>query len=337
MGGNILSSMIFRVSSSPHIRSNESTQRIMLDVIIALIPALLAAIYFFGVKVLTVVLISVVFAVATEYAMQKILNRPITINDLSAVVTGLLLAYNVPPTAPWWMVAIGSIFAIAIVKHCFGGLGHNFMNPALAARAVLLASWPVRMSSAAFVSPGVNAVTAATPLSLFKAGAGCGNRIVITSATVATSDTLTSLWDLFIGNIGGCIGETSALALLIGGLYLIYRGVISYRIPLTYIGTVGILSYILGGFHVYCFTFHMLAGGLFLGAIFMATDYSSSPLTAKGQIIMGLGAGLLTVLIRFFGAYPEGVSYSILLMNVATPLIDRFTIPRKFGEVKKSA
>ncbi len=328
---------MFRVSSSPHIRSEESTQRIMLDVIIALIPALIASVYFFGSKVLLIVLTSIIFALATEYSMQRLTKKPVTINDLSAVVTGLLLAYNVPPTAPWWLVAIGSIFAISIVKHCFGGLGHNFMNPALAARAVLLASWPVRMSSAAFVSPGVNAVTSATPLALFKAGAGCGNRIVITSATIAASDTLTSLWDMFIGNIGGCIGETSALALLIGGLYLIYRGVISIRIPLTYIATVGILSYILGGFHFYCFGFHMLAGGLFLGAIFMATDYASCPITPKGQLIMGFGAGILTVLIRFFGAYPEGVSYSILLMNVATPLIDRFTMPRKFGEVKKNA
>jgi heat-inducible transcriptional repressor len=178
MGGIILNNTMFRVSSSPHIRSKESTQRIMLDVIIALMPALFASVYFFGAKVLIIVLTSIVFAVATEVAMQKIMNRPVTINDLSAVVTGLLLAYNVPSTAPWWMVAIGSIFAIAIVKHCFGGLGYNFMNPALAARALLLASWPVRMSSAAFVSPGVNAVTAATPLALFRAGAACDGGLI---------------------------------------------------------------------------------------------------------------------------------------------------------------
>lgn len=338
MGGIILNNTMFRVSSSPHIRSKESTQRIMLDVIIALMPALFASVYFFGAKVLIIVLTSIVFAVATEVAMQKIMNRPVTINDLSAVVTGLLLAYNIPSTAPWWLVAIGSIFAIAIVKHCFGGLGYNFMNPALAARALLLASWPVRMSSAAFVSPGVNAVTTATPLALFRAGAACeGGLITITSASLSSSTTLTSLWDLFLGNVGGALGETSALALLIGGIYLIYRGVISWRIPVTYIGTVGILSFVFGGFHYYCFMFHMLAGGLFLGAIFMATDYASSPMTAKGQLIMGVGAGVLTILIRFFGAYPEGVSYSILLMNVATPLIDRFTVPKKFGEVKKSA
>lgn len=333
----MLDSMKFTVTSSPHIRSGESTQRIMLDVIIALMPALFAGTYFFGFRVLMVTAVSVFFAVAAEVVMQKIMKRPVTINDLSAVVTGLLLAYNVPPTAPWWMVAIGSIFAIAIVKHCFGGLGHNFMNPALAARAMLLASWPVRMSSSAFVAPGVDAVTTATPLGLFKAGLACADTAAVSSATITASETLTSIWDLFIGNVGGCIGETSALALLIGGLYLLYRGVISFRIPVTYIGTVGILSYIIGGFNPYCFGFHIFAGGLFLGAIFMATDYSSSPMTAKGQIIMGIGAGVLTTLIRFFGSYPEGVSYSILLMNVATPLIDRFTMPRKFGEVKKSA
>ncbi|HHY77764.1 MAG TPA: RnfABCDGE type electron transport complex subunit D [Clostridiales bacterium] len=318
----MLENTMFRVTSSPHIRSGETTQRIMLDVIIALLPALAAGIYYFGMRSLLVTLVSVVFAVVTEFVMQKLLKRPVTINDLSAVVTGILLAFNVPSTAPLWMVAIGAIFAIAVAKHCFGGLGHNFINPALAARAMLLASWPVRMTSSAFVSPGVDAVSTATPLEALSLG---------------TMENLPSLMDLFIGNVAGCIGETSALALLIGGLYLIYRGVISFTIPVTYIGTVAILSFIFGGFSPYIAVYHVLAGGLFLGAIFMATDYSSSPMTPKGQIIMGLGAGILTTLIRFYGAYPEGVSYSILLMNVATPLIDRFTMPRKFGEVKKSA
>jgi len=322
MGGIMLDSTMFRVTSSPHIRSGETTQRIMLDVIIALLPALFAGIYYFGMRSLIVTLVSVVFAVAAEVAMQKILKRPVTVNDLSAVVTGILLAFNVPSTAPLWMVAIGSIFAIAVAKHCFGGLGHNFINPALAARAMLLASWPVRMTSSAFLTPGADAVSSATPLAALSSGA---------------LDTLPSIMDLFVGNVAGCIGETSALALLIGGLYLVYRGVISLRTPVAYIGTVAILSFILGGFDPYIAIYHVLAGGLFLGAIFMATDYSSSPMTAKGQIIMGLGAGILTTLIRFYGAYPEGVSYSILLMNVATPLIDRFTMPKKFGEVKKSA
>ncbi|MDD2482360.1 MAG: RnfABCDGE type electron transport complex subunit D [Lutispora sp.] len=319
----MLDSTMFRVTSSPHIRSGETTQRVMLDVIIALMPALFAGVFYFGMNVIMVTLVAIVSAVGAEIAMQKVMKRPVTINDLSAVVTGLLLAFNVPSTAPWWLVAIGSIFAIAIVKHCFGGLGHNFMNPALAARAMLLASWPVRMTSSAFLAPGVDAVSAATPLALLKEG--------------VAGQALPSIWNMFIGNIGGCIGETSALALLIGGLYLIYRGVISIRIPLVYIGTVGILAFIIGGFSPYYAVYHILAGGLFLGAFFMATDYASSPMTAKGQIAMGIGAGILTVLIRFFGAYPEGVSYSILLMNVATPLIDRYTMPKKFGEVKKSA
>jgi len=318
----MLDSTMFRVTSSPHIRSGETTQRIMLDVIIALMPALFAGIYYFGMRSLIVTLVAVVFAVATEVAMQKILKRPVTVNDLSAVVTGILLAFNVPSTAPLWMVAIGSIFAIAVAKHCFGGLGHNFINPALAARAMLLASWPVRMTSSAFVSPGADAVSSATPLEALSLG---------------TVENLPSLMDLFVGNVAGCIGETSALALLIGGLYLLYRGVISFTTPVAYIGTVAVLSFVLGGFDPYIAIYHVLAGGLFLGAIFMATDYSSSPMTAKGQVIMGLGAGILTTLIRFYGAYPEGVSYSILLMNVATPLIDRFTMPKKFGEVKKSA
>lgn len=313
----------FLVSSSPHIRSGETTQRIMLDVILALMPALVAGIFYFGFRALTVTIVAVVFAVATEAVMQKILGKSITVNDLSAAVTGVLLAFNVPVSAPLWMVAIGSVFAIAIVKHCFGGLGHNFMNPALAARALLLASWPVRMTS--WVAPGADAVSTATPLAIAKNGAE------------AAGQALPSLWNLFVGNVGGCIGETSALALLIGGIYLIYRGVISYRIPATYIATVAVLSFLFGGFDPYMMVYHVLAGGLFLGAIYMATDYSTSPMTAKGQIIMGIGAGILTAVIRFFGGYPEGVSYSILLMNIATPLIDRYTMPRKFGEVKKSA
>lgn len=313
----------FLVSSSPHIRSGETTQRIMLDVILALMPALVAGIFYFGFRALTVTIVAVVFAVATEAVMQKILGKSITVNDLSAAVTGVLLAFNVPVSAPLWMVAIGSVFAIAIVKHCFGGLGHNFMNPALAARALLLASWPVRMTS--WVAPGADAVSTATPLAIAKNGAE------------AAGQALPSLWNLFVGNVGGCIGETSALALLIGGIYLIYRGVISYRIPATYIATVAVLSFLFGGFNPYMMVYHVLAGGLFLGAIYMATDYSTSPMTAKGQIIMGIGAGILTAVIRFFGGYPEGVSYSILLMNIATPLIDRYTMPRKFGEVKKSA
>lgn len=312
----------FLVSSSPHIRSGESTRRIMMDVAIALLPALFAGIWFFGLKALWLTIVAVGFAVASEIAMQKIMKRPVTVSDFSAVVTGLLIAFNVPSTLPLWMVAIGSMFAIIIAKQCFGGVGHNFINPALAARAVLLASWPVEMTS--WVQPGVDAVSTTTPLAILK-------------GTEAVNQVLPNVMDLFIGNIGGCIGETSALALLIGGLYLLYRRVISYRIPVVYISTVGVLAFVFSGFNLTYIPYHILAGGLLLGAIFMATDYSSSPMTPKGQIIFAIGCGLLTTVIRFYGGYPEGVSYSILLMNITTPLIDRFTLPRKFGGVKKSA
>lgn len=323
MGGIELENTRFLVSSSPHIRSGETTQRIMLDVTIALMPALFAGIFYFGFGALTLTVTAVTFAVATEVVMQKILGKPVTVNDLSAVVTGILLAFNVPVTLPLWMVAVGAIFAIAVVKQCFGGLGFNFINPALAARAMLLASWPVRMTN--WVTPGSDAVSTATPLALAKGG------------VEAAGQALPNVLDLFVGNIGGCIGETSALALLIGGAYLLYRGVISYRIPAVYIGTVAVLSLIFGGFDPIGMIYQIFAGGLFLGAIFMATDYATSPISVKGQIIFAVGCGFLTSLIRFYGGYPEGVSYSILIMNVATPLIDKYTMPRKFGEVKKSA
>ncbi|HYF82566.1 MAG TPA: RnfABCDGE type electron transport complex subunit D [Clostridia bacterium] len=312
----------YLVSSSPHIRSGESTQRIMLDVIIALMPALFAGILYFGFGALTLTVTAVAFAVATEAVMQKIMGKPITINDLSAVVTGMLIAFNVPVTLPLWIVAVGSVFAISVAKQCFGGLGFNFINPALAARAMLLASWPVRMTT--WVAPGPDAVSTATPLAIIKGGEAAGQA-------------LPNVMNLFLGNVGGCIGETSALALIIGGAYLLYRGVISHRIPVAFIGTVAVLSFLFGGFDPFAMIYHVFAGGLFLGAIFMATDYSSSPMSARGQIIFGVGCGILTSVIRFYGGYPEGVSYSILLMNLATPLIDKYTMPKKFGEVKKSA
>jgi len=323
MGGKNMENTRFLVSSSPHIRSGETTRRIMLDVIIALIPALFAGVFYFGFRTLTITVTAVVFAVAAEVVMQKILGKPVTVNDLSAVVTGILLAFNVPVTLPLWIVAIGSIFAIAVAKQCFGGLGYNFINPALAARAMLLASWPVRMT--AWVAPGADAVSTATPLAIVKNGAE------------AAGQALPGIWDLFIGNIGGCIGETSALALLIGGAYLVYRKVINPRIPVVYIATVAVLAFLFSGFNAHMMVYHIFAGGLFLGAIFMATDYSTSPTSPKGQIIFAIGCGFLTSVIRFFGGYPEGVSYSILLMNLATPIIDRYTMPKKFGEVKKNA
>lgn len=326
MGGIKLENTKYLVSSSPHIRSGETTQRIMMDVIIALMPALLAGVFYFGFRALTLTITAVVFAVITEAVMQRIMGKPVTINDLSAVVTGILIAFNVPATLPLWIIAVGAIFAIAIAKQCFGGLGFNFINPALAARAMLLASWPVRMTS--WVAPGADAVSTVTPLSIIKNGL---------QGAYSAGQAIPNVGDLFIGNIGGCIGETSALALLIGGAYLLYRRVISHRIPVAYIVTVAVFAFLFGGFDPFVMVYHVFAGGLFLGAIFMATDYSTSPMSARGQIIFGIGCGTLTSIIRFFGGYPEGVSYSILLMNLATPLIDRYTMPKKFGEVKKSA
>ncbi|PAB61385.1 RnfABCDGE type electron transport complex subunit D [Anaeromicrobium sediminis] len=306
------------VSSSPHLRANESISKIMRDVVIALLPATLAGVYYFRMGAVKVILSAVIAAVLTEAAIQKISKKRVTINDWSAVVTGLLLAFNIPASAPWWLPAIGSIFAIFIVKQVFGGIGHNFMNPALAARAMLLASWPVQMT--AWVKPGTDAVSTATPLAIV--------------GGEASGQALPSFMDLIVGNVGGCIGETSAILLIIGGIYLVYRGVITPRIPVIYIATVAVMSFLLGGFDISYMVYQVFAGGLMLGAIYMATDYASSPVTEKGQIIFAVGCGFLTAIIRIYGGYPEGVSYSILLMNVATPLIEKYTRPRVFGEVK---
>ncbi len=308
------------ISSSPHLRSNEDTSTIMRDVVIALLPATLASIYYFRMGALVVILSALLGAVLSEALIQKAMGKEVTINDWSAVVTGLLLAFNIPASAPWWLPFIGSIFAIIIVKQLFGGIGHNFMNPALAARAMLLASWPVEMTS--WVTPGADAVSTATPLAIIKGAEAVGAA-------------KPSILNLFIGNIGGCIGETSALLLIIGGIYLLYRRVITYVIPAYYIGTVFVLTLLFGGFDVMNSVYHLFAGGLMIGAFFMATDYASSPVTHKGQIIYAIGCGVLTTVIRLYGGYPEGVSYSILLMNVAAPLIDKYTSPRVFGEVAK--
>lgn len=299
-------------SSSPHIRSDETTQKIMLDVIIALMPALAASMYYFGFKAMVLVLASVISAVVTEYCCQRFMNRPITVTDLSAVVTGILLAFNLPAETPWWIAIVGSAFAIGIVKQVFGGLGFNFLNPALAARAFLMASWPHYISGG-FIDPAVDAVSSATPLALLKGTA---------------SGQLPSLWDMFMGNIPGVIGETSAILLLAGGIYLIYRGTIKWIIPVFYIGTVAVIALITDASTL---PYHILGGGLILGAFFMATDYSTSPVTDKGKVIFAVGAGLLTMFIRKMGGYPEGVSYSILLMNILTPMIDKYIKPHVFG------
>ena len=314
------------VSHSPHISGRESIRSIMRDVVIALIPSLIAGILVFGYRAGVVTVLSVLACVFFEWAWEKLLKKKSTIGDLSAVVTGMLLAFNLPVTIPLWMVVIGALFSIVIVKQFFGGLGHNFMNPALAGRAFLLASWSLAMTT--WVAPGTSVpfwntadvVTSATPLAAYADG---GN--------------LPSYLNLFLGYTGGCIGETSALAILIGAAYLLCRKVIKLRVPVIYIATVALGAWIFGGkdgFFTGDALYQIMAGGLMLGAFFMATDYTTTPYTPKGQVIFALGCGIITVLIRFWGGYPEGCSYSILLMNVATPLIDKLTQPKRYGETR---
>lgn len=311
------------VSSSPHLHNGNSVAKAMRDVLIALIPALIASLYFFGWAAAKVIITCILAAVLSEAVAQKIMKREVTIDDGSAVVTGLLLAFCLPSTLPLWMAAIGAVVAIIIGKQMFGGLGNNIFNPALIGRAVLLASWPVAMTS--WVAP-LDGVTTATPLGMLKQG--------------VIAEQLPSLWNLFIGNVGGSLGETSAVALILGGIYLLYKGHIDWRIPFSYLGTVFVFTLIVGfviGEGLWYPLFHLLSGGLFLGAFFMATDWVTSPITKKGKIIFGIGCGLLTVIIRLMGGYPEGVCYSILLMNMITPLIDRYTKARVFGGVSKHA
>lgn len=330
----------YSVSSTPHIRSNDSIEKIMKDVIIALTPAALAGVYFFGMRALLIIVISIASSLFFEALYQKTTKQPITINDYSPIVTGLLLAMNLPSTVPFWIPIVGSFFAIVIVKQLFGGLGQNFMNPALAARAFLFIAYSKQMSHWAkplngFFNMTVDAVSSPTPLELLKS-----SNYTITQATNFIPNS-SDFMNAFIGNIGGSIGETSAVLLIIGGLFLLARKVINWRIPFTFIATVAILSFILGrnGSFYALPIYELITGGLLLGAIFMATDYSSSPVTETGQIIMGIGCGFLTIIIRSFGNYPEGVSFAILLMNLVVPLLDKYTKPRVFGvkEAKKYA
>ena len=310
----------FVVSGTPHVRSKESIQSIMRDVIIALVPATAAGIYYFGLRALILIVAAIISAVFFEWLYEKITKKPVTINDLSAVVTGLLLAMNLPASAPVWVAIVGSAFAIIFAKQLFGGLGQNFINPALAGRAFLLASYPTEMTT--WVVPNglaADAATYATPLALLKNG---------------TLDA--SLGQLVLGQVGGTIGETCAIALIIGGIYLLYKHVISWKIPVIYIATVFILFAVIGRHGMRMPLQEIFAGGVMLGGIFMATDYASSPVTPKGQVIFAVGAGLLTYLIRTFGGYPEGVSYSILIMNCCVPLIERFTEPTIFGALPKT-
>lgn len=337
------------VSSSPHITDKETIPKIMYGVVLSLIPATFGAIYFFGVRALWVIIVGIVSAVVTEGIIQKLMKKPVTITDGSAILTGILLSFNVPAEVPLWIPAIGSIFAIAIGKIPFGGLGYNPMNPALLGRAFLLASWPTHMTifktapNGGTLS-GIDAVTTATPLNVFRQAKDViANQSVLPAEKVqdagtALSQLYDSYWNLFLGKVGGCIGETSVLLLLVGAIYLIYKRYISLKIPLSYIGTVALLTWIFGGTEGFFSgdpTFHILSGGLILGAFYMATDMVTSPVTFKGRIYFGIGCGVITVLIRLVGGYPEGVSYSILLMNLTVPLIDRYTKPKVFGEVKK--
>lgn len=310
------------VSGTPHVRSKESIQSIMRDVVIALIPASVMGIYYFGIKALMLIIVSIVSSVVFEWGYEKILKKPVTISDFSAILTGLLLALNLPATASWWVPVVGSFIAIVIAKQFYGGLGQNFINPALIGRAFLVAAYPTQTTGAAFATGRmvVDASTYATPLAELKAGTAIVNADAIKNA--------------LIGNIGGTIGETCAIALIIGGIYLLVKHVISWRIPVVYIVVVFILTSLMRGNGFLGGVYEIFCGGLMLGAIFMATDYVTSPISAKGQIIFAIGCGILTSLIRVYGGYPEGVSYSILIMNLAVPLIDRVTRPRIFGEVK---
>ncbi len=317
------------VSSTPHIRGRETISDTMLDVILALMPAAFAAVYFFGQRALAVILVSVVSCVGFEALYELVAKKKLTINDYSAVVTGMLLAYTLPVTTPYPMIIIGAFVAIVITKQLFGGLGQNFMNPALIGRAFLLAAFPTHITTWAVGRVGIfdaDAVTAATPLSTEFEGE------------------MPSLLNAFLGRMndgsamGGSLGETCAAALILGGIYLLVRRVINLRIPLAYIITVGLMSFIPGKNPAFQGQplLAVLSGGVMLGAIFMATDYATSPTTRWGQIIYGVGCGAITGVIRLFGGYPEGVTYAILLMNVLTPLLDRWTRPRVFGAVKEA-
>ncbi len=305
------------VLSSPHMHSQESVSRIMWTVIACLVPAGVAGVFIFGLTALWTIILATVSAALCEWLIETLTKRKITVWDGSALLTGLLLAYNLPPEVPFWIPIIGSTFSIAIAKFAFGGLGQNIFNPALVGRVFLMASWPKYLT--VFTKPfNYDAVTTATPLALLKEGKLLEH---------------ISAWNLFLGIRGGCIGEVCIIALLAGALYLLLRGYISWYIPISFIATTGLLTWIFGtkGFFTGDWLFHILSGGLILGAFFMATDYVTSPLTRKGHLIFGISCGVLTAVIRLWGGYPEGVSYAILIMNAATPLIDRYTKNRVYG------
>ena len=304
------------VSSAPHVVSPVNTSRIMLDVIIALVPAVAMATFVFGMRALLLTAVCAASCVFFEYAVEKILKRDVTIGDLSAAVTGVILSLNLPANLPFWMACVGSFIAIVIVKQLFGGMGQNFANPAITARVALLVGFASAMTN--FPLPlsqqTADAITGATPLALFAKGLE-----------------VPSNGAMFFGTIGGSMGETSALALLIGGAYLLFKKVIEPTIPACFIGTVAVMALLTGNDPI----FHVCAGGVMLGAIFMATDYVTSPITTKGKVIFGVGCGLLTMIIRLYASYPEGVSFAILIMNILTPHIDNLTIPALNGVPKE--
>lgn len=306
------------VTASPHIHDSATTSTIMRDVLIGLAPAMVAAVIIFGFRALLLTAVCAAACVIFEYATERVLGRENTISDLSSVVTGVILSFNLPVQLPLWMAVVGCFFAIVIVKQLFGGIGNNFANPAIAARIFLLLSFSQPMTSWLSVENGhaVQGVYGATPLAQIAAG---------------ETDALPSLLEMFLGLRGGCMGETCALALIIGGIYLIWRKVITPTIPLSFIGGVLVLSLLFGVDPMY----QLLGGGLMIGAFFMATDYTTSPITEKGKIIFGLGCALITMVIRVFGSYPEGVSYSILLMNIITPHINRMVRNKAFGGVQQ--
>ncbi len=370
---------LFELAMSPHVGSNQTTRKIMFDVVIALLPALAAATWFFGPRALLIVFISAASAMLAEYLCLKFMKRPVRFAlDGSAVVTGMLLAYNLPAGVPLWLPVIGTVFAIVVGKQAFGGLGHNIVNPALLGRAFLMASFPILMTAgwaapedwrAGAVShwdangivaeemssiPEADAISGATPLNVLKqtfdldASSDAAFREGNTDEALNLENRANSIrnalscrstyTNLLIGRTGGCLGETSVILLLVGAVYLIIRGVLELRLPISYLGTVAFFAWVFGGSGWFNGDplFHVLAGGVVLGGIFMVSDMVTTPVTPKGRIIFGIGAGLLTMVIRRWGGYPEGCSYSILLMNLVTPLIDKYTRPKEFGEVKKN-
>lgn len=368
----------FELAMSPHVGASQTTRKIMFDVVIALLPALAAATWFFGPRALLIVFLSAGTAVLSEYLCLKFMKRPVSFAlDGSAIVTGMLLAYNLPSGVPLWLPVIGTAFAIVVGKQAFGGLGHNIVNPALLGRAFLMASFPILMTAGwtapeawnnenspwetsgiaveeMSAIPEADAISGATPLNVLKQtfdlDASAANahlegntaeavrleeRAACIRSALSSNSTYTNL---LLGRSGGCLGETSVILLLVGAIYLIMRGVLELRLPISYLGTVALFAWVFGGSGWFNGDplFHVLAGGVILGGIFMVSDMVTTPVTPRGRIIFGIGAGLITMVIRRWGGYPEGCSYSILLMNLVTPLIDKLTLPKVFGEVKEN-